>query len=52
MDDDAGVEAFCRRVRPQLVGVLSVQVRSGAVAEELAQETLARVWDRWSRSRG
>lgn len=48
-DDDEGVEAFCRRVRPQLVGVLSVQVGSAAVAEELAQETLARVWDRWPR---
>lgn len=49
MDDDAGVEAFCRRARPQLVAVLSVQVGSAAVAEELAQETLARVWARWSR---
>lgn len=51
MSDDEGVEAFCRRVRPQLVGVLSLQVGSAAVAEELAQETLARVWDRWPRVR-
>lgn len=50
-DADAAVEAFCRRVRPRLVGVLSYQVGRAAVAEELAQETLARVWERWPQVR-
>lgn len=50
-DDDNEVAAFCRDVRPQLVGVLSLHVGSAAVAEELAQETLVRVWERWPKVR-
>lgn len=49
---DAGLEAFCQRVRPRLVGILSYQVGSAPVAEELAQEALARLWDRWDRVHG
>lgn len=48
-DDDSEVAAFCRDIRPQLVAVLSLQVGSAAVAEELAQETLVRVWQHWPR---
>lgn len=48
---DTGVEAFCRRVHPRLVGVLSFQVTSPEAAEELALQTLAHVWNRWSRVR-
>jgi RNA polymerase sigma-70 factor (sigma-E family) len=40
-------EAFCARVRPWLIGSLSLYCGDADVAEELAQETLARVWDRW-----
>ena len=45
--DDAAAEAFCARVRPWLVGSLSLYCGDTDVAEELAQDTLARVWDRW-----
>lgn len=42
-------EGFCRRVRPRLLGVLTLQCGDAAVAEELTQETLAAVWDKWDR---
>lgn len=45
------VVAFCRGLRPRLVGLLRLQVGEVAVAEELAQETLVRVWERWVRVR-
>jgi RNA polymerase sigma-70 factor (ECF subfamily) len=41
------VEAFCRAAWPRLVGGLAAWCDSRAVAEELAQETLVRVWERW-----
>lgn len=47
-----GVEAFCRRTYPQLVGALTIFCGHRGVAEELAQETLVRVWDRWERVAG
>lgn len=43
----AQAEAYCTRVRPWLVGSLSLYCGNADVAEELAQDTLARVWDRW-----
>lgn len=43
------VIAFCTRVQPRLLGALTLQCRDAAVAEELAQETLAAVWDTWPR---
>lgn len=49
MGDTDGLESFCRRVHPRLVGVLSFQVDSRATAEELACQALAHVWNRWSR---
>lgn len=39
--------AYCARVRPWLVGSLSLYCGDADVAEELAQDALARVWDRW-----
>ena len=51
MDDPTGVIGFCQRVRPRLVGMLSLLCGDGDAAEELAQETLARVWLRWARVR-
>jgi RNA polymerase sigma-70 factor (sigma-E family) len=45
---DADVTAFCRRVYPRLVRALSLHCGDRRVAEELAQETLARVWSRWA----
>ena len=44
-------EAFCERLRPSLVGALGLHTGDRLVAEELAQETLARAWARWSRLR-
>ncbi len=43
------MEAFCRAAWPRLVAGLAVWCESRAVAEELAQETLVRVWSRWGR---
>jgi DNA-directed RNA polymerase specialized sigma24 family protein len=50
-DDPTGAIGFCHRVRPRLVGTLSLLCGDGDAAEELAQETLARVWLHWSRVR-
>ncbi len=43
--DDVG--AFCRAMHPRLVGALALHCGDRDVAEELAQEALARVWERW-----
>jgi RNA polymerase sigma-70 factor (ECF subfamily) len=43
--------AFCRREHPRLVGALSLYCGSVSLAEELAQEALARVCRDWSRVR-
>ena len=45
---DAELVGFCRRVYPSLVGGLTLHCRDQGVAEEVAQETLVRVWERWS----
>lgn len=45
--DTAAAVGFCTRMRPALVGTLSLYCGDADVAEELAQDTLARVWDRW-----
>jgi RNA polymerase sigma-70 factor (sigma-E family) len=44
---DADVDAFCRREWPRLVGSLSLFTGDGDLAEDLAQETLARVCRDW-----
>lgn len=45
----AGVEDFCRVQFPRLVQVLSLYCGDQPTAEDLAQETLARVWLKWRR---
>jgi RNA polymerase sigma-70 factor (sigma-E family) len=42
------VGTFCRSMHPRLVGALALHCGDRDVAEELAQEALARVWERWS----
>lgn len=41
------LELFCRREYPRLVGTLSLYCSDRLLAEELAQETLARACARW-----
>lgn len=48
--DDEAAE-FCRDARPALVGVLTLYCGDRHVAEDLAQQTLARVWASWGRVR-
>lgn len=42
------MEEFCRRVSPRLVGSLLLLCGQRQVAEDMAQEALARAWERWS----
>ena len=51
MGDDEPA-AFCRSIRDRLVGSLTLYCGDRAVAEELAQEALVRVWERWDRVSG
>jgi RNA polymerase sigma factor (sigma-70 family) len=46
------VHDFCRQLRPRLVGTLSLLCGDREVGEDLAQETMARVWVNWARLRG
>lgn len=46
-----GLEAFCQRTYPKLVGALDLYLGDVHVAEELAQEALVRAAKRWSRVR-
>ncbi len=43
------LEGFCRYEYPRLVGLLSLYCGDRSVAEDLAQATLARVWQHWDR---
>lgn len=45
------VEAFSARMRPQLIGALTRFCGDAQVAEDLAQETLTRVWTHWAQVR-
>lgn len=45
-------EEFCRRIRPRLVGALSLYCGDAQVAEDAAQDALAKVWARWGRVSG
>lgn len=49
MRDDEGAEEFCRAIGPHLVGFLTLHCGDRDVAEDLAQQTLARVWASWGR---
>lgn len=51
MVDTPDAVAFCRGIQPRLLGALTLQCGDAAVAEELTQETLAVVWDKWARVR-
>ena len=44
---DVELVALCRRLHPRLVAALALHCGRVDVAEELAQETLVRVWERW-----
>lgn len=46
------LEVFCRREYPRLVRLIAVYCGDGGAAEDLAQEALARVWERWERVGG
>jgi RNA polymerase sigma factor (sigma-70 family) len=45
----ADAVAFCERLRPRLVGALSLYCGDPALAEEQAHDTLIRVWENWHR---
>lgn len=47
MREPEGFTEFCSREYPRLVGSLSLHCRDVHVAEELAQDALARACDRW-----
>ena len=51
MRERPDAEAWCATIRPRLVGALSLYTGDPQVAEDVAQEALARVWDRWERVR-
>jgi RNA polymerase sigma-70 factor (ECF subfamily) len=42
------VEQFCARVSPRLVGALVLECHDQSTAEDIAQEALARAWERWN----
>jgi RNA polymerase sigma-70 factor (sigma-E family) len=46
---DRDLDAFCRHEWPRLVGALSLYTGDPGLAEDLAQETLARVCQHWRR---
>ena len=48
METSTDLSAFIRREHPRLVGALTVHCGDRALAEDIAQEALARVCDRWS----
>jgi len=45
---DDGFEVFCRREHHRVVGMLGLYCGDGDLAEELAQEAMARLWRHWS----
>ena len=45
--DDEEMVAFCRDHHPRLVGLLALQVGDRSIAEELAQDVLVAVCERW-----
>jgi RNA polymerase sigma-70 factor (sigma-E family) len=51
MANDDEVVELCRRLRPELVGVLTLYCGDRHLAEDLVQQTLARVWASWGRMR-
>lgn len=47
MPDDPALVGFCQAVHPRLIAALMVTTRDRWVAEEVAQETVVRVCERW-----
>lgn len=47
MKHDPELVAFCRRHHARLVGLLALRTGRGDVAEELAQDVLVRLYERW-----
>jgi RNA polymerase sigma-70 factor, ECF subfamily len=50
--DDADLAAFCAQLYPRLVGALGLYCGDVELAQELAQETLVRLWRNWRRVSG
>ncbi|HVN51876.1 MAG TPA: sigma-70 family RNA polymerase sigma factor [Acidimicrobiales bacterium] len=48
---DEELVALCRRLHPRLVAALALHHGSTEVGEDLTQETLVRVWERWDEVR-
>ena len=48
MREPDGVVELCRQLQPAVYGALLLYCGSRETAEELTQETLARVWEHWS----
>lgn len=44
---EGGAAEFCEGIRVRLVGSLTMYCGEWGVAEELAQDALVRVWERW-----
>lgn len=44
---ETGAVELCEKVGPRLVGALTLACGDRGIAEELAQEALARAWERW-----
>lgn len=51
MTDESEAARVCRDLYPRLVGALGLLCGDGALAEDLAQEALARLWERWPTTR-
>ena len=51
MPPDDELREFCIREYPRLVGALGLHTGDRAIAEDLAQETLVRVWQHWNKVR-
>ena len=49
---EQNLDAFCRAIFPSLVGMLSLWCNDRFLAQELAQETLARVCRDWGKVQG
>lgn len=47
MATEPEVTDVCRELYPRLVGALGLLCGDGAMAEDLAQEALVRLWERW-----
>lgn len=51
MTDESEAARVGRDLYPRLVGALGLLCGDGAMAEDLAQEALARLWERWPTTR-